>query len=163
MGRPRFRLELPVRTGWHSADAVQATVAACLRGIITDEDAQRALVLTSDELIGNALQHGAWDAAAAAGREFMVRLVGERGTVSISVESPARADDASVSRLVGELRRIAEGSAEQAYIDRLRVLTVAGASGGLGLARVAFEAACRLSAEVSTDGWLRVTADRDMP
>ena len=158
-----LRLELPVRAAWHGPDGLQGLVSTALRGVVDDDEAHRALVLTADELIANALQHGAWELDGAGGRVSMVRVVADGGGASISVENPVATQGAPAPRLLAELSRIAEVSAEQAYVDRLRVLAVGGGNCGLGLARVAFEGGCRLSAEVSTDGWLRVTATRPLP
>jgi hypothetical protein len=157
-----FRIELPVRPGWSAAEALRGAVEACLRSAVDEAEERAALSLVAGELIEGAVANGAWDAPSAAGGGFALVMSGDGERVRISIERPVRDGDPGVERLLADVRRLAESdSAEQAYVDRLRLL-VAGASReeALALARVAHEGGCRVSAEVGTDGVLRVVAVR---
>ena len=65
-----------------------------------------------------------------------------------------------MARLFDTLQRIRSApSREQAYVEMMReVASHAETIGGLGLARIAHEAACELSARITPAGTLEVTA-----
>jgi len=161
----RFRIVLPVRGGWSAGEALRAAVDACLRTAVDAAEDRSALALTAGELIEGAVANGAWDAPAARARAFALEVSGDAACVRVAVERPVRDGDAAVERLLADVRRLAEAeSAEQAYVDRLRLLVAgAGREEALALARVAHEGGCRVSAELSTDGVLRVVAVRPTP
>jgi hypothetical protein len=160
-----FRLALPVRPGWSAAEALRGAVEACLRAAVDGADDRAALALVAGELIEGAVGHGAWDAPAAADRAFELRLEADLDAVRVSVERPVREGDPAVERLLGDVRRLAgAGCAEQAYVDRLRLLVAGvGDPEALSLARVAHEGGCVVSAELATDGVLRLVAIRRAP
>jgi hypothetical protein len=157
-----FELELPLRPEWSSVEAVHTAVAACLRAAMDDRDARQAVTMVAGELIDAAVAHGAWSDPAPGARHFMVRLLGEDDAITFSVEAPSRRGDPAVERLLREVRRLSEAeSPEQAYVDTLRLLAAgADREEALLLARVLHEGGCALSAELATDGVLRVTAVR---
>jgi hypothetical protein len=160
-----FRLELAVRPGSSAAYAVRAASEACLRAAVEDAELRGALAMVASELVDAAVANGAWDAPAAAGRRFALELGCDGARVRVAVERPVRSGDPAVERLLAHVRRLAEAeSAEQAYIDRLRLLAVgAGGDEALALARVVHEGGCRLTAELGTDGALRLVAVRPVP
>jgi hypothetical protein len=157
-----FVLELPLRREWSGLQAVRAAVDACLGAAIDDGDTRRALAMVAGELIDAAVAHAAWSEDALAARPYRVRLASEGDEVTVSVESPSRPGDPAVERLVEEVRRLAESdSPEQAYVDRLRLLAAGvDRAEAVLLARVLYEGGCELSAELATDGLLRVKAVR---
>jgi hypothetical protein len=159
-----FRLVLPLRPGFGSAEALRGAVDACLRAAVDAADDRAALALVAGELIDAAVSHGAWEAPDDAAPRCELRVEADAEAVRVSVERPVREGDPAVERLLAEVRRLAgAGSAEQAYVDRLRLL-VAGVADAeaLSIARIAHEGGCRVHAELCTDGVLRVVARRSL-
>jgi len=111
------------------------------------------------ELLENAVKFGRW-AGAGRGGLATLRVVSAARTVTVSVTNPVDPDRPGVRRLLDLLQGLQESSPAEAYQARLAALAEDGTAGegGLGLARVAYEAGCRLSASVSAEGLLRVAA-----
>ncbi len=157
MARRVFHVELPIRQEWEAIEPLRASVLACLRTVFRDLATCEALAMVACELLENALKYGDWARAPAA--PFTLRVTGTDREVEVVVANPVDPASAGVRQLLAELRRIeAAPSARDAFTERLRaVATTTGAMGGLGLARIAYEAGCALSAELA-DGVLRVRA-----
>jgi hypothetical protein len=153
----RFQIELPARPEWESIEPLRQSVVACLRAVFRDLPICESLAMVAGELLENAVKFG----ARATGREPALALwvVGDEFGVGIEVSSQTRPSDPGVARLVQELERIRRApSPREAYLDALRRVALSGGEGGLGLARIAHEGGCDLSA-VEEDGLVRVRAN----
>jgi hypothetical protein len=152
-----FAIDLPVQNQWANVDLLRSSVQNCFLAVFSDVDGCQAIAMVTGELLENAVKYGDWSGT---GHPFRLRVRGERGHVSVSVENPIKADDPGVATLTRVLTWMGSfSSPADAY--RAKLLEIASApssTGGLGLIRVAYEGNCRLSADVAS-GRLCVTAD----
>jgi anti-sigma regulatory factor (Ser/Thr protein kinase) len=154
--KPRLELVVPLPEDWEAVDLVRASVLTWLRVCFPGSDAVEPLAMVVAELLENAVKFGDWKDPARRSLELSVRSNGER--MEVVVSSPTALDDPNLRALVAELDRIERApSSQEAYLERVRRLALAGA-GGLGLARIAHEGGCLLSAEVTAERVLRVKA-----
>lgn len=153
-----FQVELPIRRDWGSIEPLRVSVLSCLRAVFPDQPLCDSLSMVATELLENALKYGCWTGSDAA--LFGLRVAGDDDEVEVAVSNPVDPSDPGLARLLSELDRIqAAPSPEDAYLERMRQVAVTpGAHGGLGLARIAHEGGCALSADVSPAGVLRVRA-----
>ncbi len=155
MSRERLRLEMVLREDWQSIEDMREAAVACLRMAYPDRGAGEVLAMVVSELAENAVKYGRWSE----GGYPALKVVGYDDCIDVTVEH-GTSPDAPTSRLFDTLQRIRSApSREQAYVEMMReVATHAETTGGLGLARIAFEAACELSARITPAGTLEVTA-----
>jgi hypothetical protein len=117
------------------------------------------IAMVTGELLENAVKYGDWSDAA---RTFRLHVSGDGRRAAVSVEHPVRQGDPHVLRLLDTLRWLRGfSSAGDAYRARLMAVAAAerpGETGGLGLARVAYEGGCALRADLDGE-LLRVTAE----
>jgi len=145
MQRRLVHVELPLHPGWEAIEPLRASVLACVRSVFPHPELAQAIALVTAELLENALKFGRWGGGDGL---FALRVDGDESRVVIEVSSPVAAGDENVARLTDELTRIAAApSPEQAYTKAVRAVAL-GRSGGLGLARCAYEGGCDLSADV---------------
>jgi hypothetical protein len=158
MGHRVFHIELPIRSEWTAVEDLRGSVLACLRAVFEDDDRAEPLAMVAGELLENAVKYGRWDLHP--DEPFALRVDGSDDEVEIAVTNPVDAPDPGVARLLELLRRLREApSAREVYLERLRIVADEdGASGGLGLARIAYETGCTLEAEVLPAGVVRVRA-----
>ncbi|MBX7113843.1 MAG: hypothetical protein K1X64_05855 [Myxococcaceae bacterium] len=155
MNRERVRLEMVLRQEWQSIEDVREAAVACLKMAYPDRSAGEVLAMVVSELAENAVKYSCWNESGFP----VLKVVGYDEHIDVTVEHPT-SPDAPLSRLFDTLQRIRSApSREQAYVEMMReVATHAETTGGLGLARIAHEAACELSARLTPAGTLEVTA-----
>jgi hypothetical protein len=150
----RFAIDVPISNHWDNVELLRMSVQSCLTAVLRDVDGSELLAMVTGELVENAIKYGAWANAAA----FRLRVDGEGGEASITVENPVAG---SAEPLFSTLRWLEQfPSAAEAYSTKVKELSKlprGSQTGGLGLVRVAYEADCRLAAEVN-QGVLRVAA-----
>jgi anti-sigma regulatory factor (Ser/Thr protein kinase) len=159
--RRSLQLEIPLPEDWEAVDLLRASVLGWLRVALRGSPAVEPLAMVAGELLENAVKFGYWKDPARRTLGLAVRGVDDR--IEIVVSSPTDLDDPNLRALVAELGRIERApSAQEAYLDRVRRIALTG-KGGLGLARIAHEGGCVLSADVSPDRTLRVKAVTRQP
>ncbi len=155
MQRRLFQVELPILPGWEAIEPFRAAVLACVKAVFPQPALAPSIGLVTAELLENAVKFGRWQRDG--GGVFALRMDGHSDRVEIEVSSPVVPGDENVERLRTELARIAAApSPEQAYTKAVRAVAL-GKPAFLGLARVAYEGGCDLSAQVDGDV-LRVRA-----
>jgi hypothetical protein len=152
----QFVIELPVMNHWENVDRLRTSIRDCMSAIFQETDAVESFATVTAELLENAIKYGMWKDPTA---KVHLRVSGDAGETRVEVENPVDAsseDTQELIRTIDWLRTFP--SAEEAYHAKL--LEVAASSSGasrLGLARIAYEGGCELSAEI--DGSvLRVTS-----
>jgi hypothetical protein len=152
-----FDIDVPVRGEWSNVDLLITSVENCFTAMFADVDGCHTLAVVTGELLENAIKYGDWGGGHAV---FRLHVSGLEKNASISVENPV-SNETSVERLFAAIKWV-EGfaSADEAY--RAKLLEIANAPpsegmSGLGLARIAYEANCKLLAERDGDR-VRVTA-----
>jgi hypothetical protein len=150
----RFAIDVPILNHWENVELLRMAVQSCLTAVLRDVDGSELLAMVTGELVENAIKYGAWSNAGA----FRLRIEGEGGEATIIVENPVAGP---ADKLFETLRWLEQfPSAAEAYalkVKELSKLPRGTKTGGLGLVRVAYEADCRLAAELSQDV-LRVSA-----
>jgi hypothetical protein len=153
-----FDIDVPVRSEWSNVDLLITSVENCFTAMFADVEGCHALAVVTGELLENAIKYGDWSGGHAV---FRLHVSGLDKNASITVENPVSEDSSQVERLFAALKWL-EGfsSADEAY--RARLLEIANTPpgegmSGLGLARIAYEANCKLHAERDR-GRVRVTA-----
>jgi two-component sensor histidine kinase len=153
-----FDIDVPVRGEWSNVDLLITSVENCFTAMFADVDGCHTLAVVTGELLENAIKYGDWSGGHAV---FRLHVSGLDKNASITVENPLPGDGVAVERLFAVLKWL-EGfaSADEAY--RARLLEIASAPpgegmSGLGLARIAYEANCKLHAE-REGNHIRVTA-----
>jgi len=134
-------LELRLEPNWHAVKASWQLCLAALEGGGLDRDQALALSIAAQELLENAVKYGARQ-----GSNLELRIEKEPREVRVQVRNPAGATD-KVEELQAHLAWLrSQPDALTAYQTRLRELAASDppASGGLGLARVAYESRCAL-------------------
>jgi hypothetical protein len=149
-----FALDLPIVNDWENVDRIRTSILNCFIAIFPPGSAQAISVANvTSELLENAIKYGAWKAT----DRLRLKVWGEGDEVRIQVENPIEAG-ASARELMDMITWLSSfPSPAEAY--QARMMAFASAPTGatkLGLARIAYEGACRLSAEVD-GGLVRVT------
>jgi hypothetical protein len=146
-----FSIDLTVRNEWKNIDLLRTSVQNCFIAVFADLDGCHAIAMVTGELLENALKYGDWAHADRA--MFRLRVQGREGNIEVSVQNPLRQDDPHAANLMKQIEWLASfPKPEQAY--RARMLQIAqdeteeAAPSRLGLARIAFEGNCRISAKI---------------
>jgi hypothetical protein len=147
----RFAIDLPIVNDWANIDLVRTSVLNCFTAIFQESPGCTSFANVASELMENAIKYGDWKD----GDRLHLRVWGDRGEASVQVENPIGPGQ-SVGELLETLRWLGSfASPAEAYRARMLAFASAPRGGGgstkLGLARVAYEGRCRLSAEVAGD------------
>jgi hypothetical protein len=156
-----FSIDLTVRNEWKNIDLLRTSVQNCFIAVFADLDGCHAIAMVTGELLENALKYGDWSSSDRA--MFRLRVNGKEGNIEVSVQNPLRKDDLNAHNLMKSIEWLASfAKPEQAY--RARMLQIAqdevdeeSGPSKLGLARIAFEGNCRISAKIE-DGTVAVNA-----
>jgi hypothetical protein len=156
MTAPLFQLELPIRPAWVHAEGLRLAVIACLESAYLARDACETYGMVVGELVENAIKYGRWDSGHPLGS---VRVTGNTDEVRIEVTHQAMNEQTTASLMAFLEQLRSAPSPEAAYLATIEgVAHRAANKSGLGLARVAFEACCQLSAQLHPEGQLTVLA-----
>jgi hypothetical protein len=154
-----FSIDLTVRNEWKNIDLLRTSVQNCFIAVFADLDGCHAIAMVTGELLENALKYGDWSNADRA--MFRLRVQGREGNIEVSVQNPLRKDDPHAQNLMKSIEWLASfAKPEQAY--RARMLQIAqdeeeSGPSKLGLARIAFEGNCRITAKIE-NGTVSVNA-----
>jgi hypothetical protein len=155
----RLIIDLPVRNEWSNVEVLRTAVLSCFAAVFNDLDSCRTVATVIGELMENAIKYGDWDAAGE--RSLHLAITGEDTRVLVAVEHPVEPDSPELTRLNQTIRWLGTfDRPEDAYRARLNEYADNPPGPGvsrLGLARIAYEGNCSLSAEV-TGRTLRVSA-----
>jgi len=153
-------LEFPVAQEWGSIEPLRRSILAAVGAAYGDRDGAERLAMVAAELLENAVKFGLWSDRERRAGQATLRVVSDARTITVTVTNPVDPAQPGVRELLSRLDGIDESSPEEVYLARLRELMAdpAATGGGLGLARVAYEAGSRISAEVTAGGLLRVRA-----
>jgi anti-sigma regulatory factor (Ser/Thr protein kinase) len=155
--RHLFQIELPLRQDWEAIGPLRQSVTACLKAVFRDHALCESLAMVAGELLENAVKYGARQPGS--DRGFALSVVGGPSGVELEVSNPIDQAEPGYERLLAEIARIARApSPQEAYLEAMRRVAISGATGSLGLARIAHEGGCDVSASLGTDGLLRVRA-----
>jgi hypothetical protein len=159
MTAPVLYLELPVAQEWGSVEPLRQLVRDRLAGALEDLDAAQRIAMVAAELLENAVKFGRW-AGAGPGGLATLRVVSAGHSLTVTVTNPVDPDRPGVRRLIDLLQALQASSPDEVYQARLAALAAepSAGEGGLGLARVAYEAGGRLTARIGPGGLLRVVA-----
>jgi hypothetical protein len=152
----RFLIDLPVQNQWENVDLLRTSVLNCFSAIFRGMEGVHAFGTIAAELLENAIKYGDWTDDT---KCLHLRIWGDEDTACVEVENPVDASSPDVGDLMRTMAWLKEFvSPEDAY--RARLLAVAMSPRGvskLGLARIAYEGNCSLTAQI--DGKvLRVTS-----
>jgi hypothetical protein len=147
-----FSIDLTVRNEWKNIDLLRTSVQNCFIAVFADLDGCHAIAMVTGELLENALKYGDWSNSDRA--MFRLRVNGKEGNIEVSVQNPLRKDDPNAHNLMKSIEWLASfAKPEQAY--RARMLQIAqdeideeSGPSKLGLARIAFEGNCRITAKI---------------
>ena len=156
-----FSIDLTVRNEWKNVDLLRTSVQNCFIAVFADLDGCHAIAMVTGELLENALKYGDWTNADRA--LFRLRVEGKDPNIQVSVQNPLKKDDSHAQNLMKQIEWLASfPTPEAAY--RARMLQIAqdesldeSTGSRLGLARIAFEGNCRISAKID-NGTVTVTA-----
>jgi anti-sigma regulatory factor (Ser/Thr protein kinase) len=140
-----LQVRLPIQPGWDAIEPLRGSVQACVKAVFPDPQLAERIALVAAELMENAIKYGAWGAPGDG--SFCLQVSGAEGQVAIEVSNPSEPGDPNVARLREELQRIAASpSPEEAFLKSVRGVALKRRE-SLGLARVAHEGGCDLTAE----------------
>lgn len=155
-----FSIDLTVRNEWRNIDLLRTSVQNCFIAVFADLDGCHAIAMVTGELLENALKYGDWSNTDRA--VFRLRVEGKDPNIQVSVQNPLVKDNVHGQNLKKQIEWLASfPTPEAAY--RARMLQIAqdesdeGSPSRLGLARIAFEGNCRISAKIE-QGQVTVTA-----
>jgi hypothetical protein len=147
-------LDISVGRQWSNLESLRGTVQASMEAAGLDPEMARMAALAAHELGENAVKYGSWDRN---DDHFTVHVTIDAATVTIRVENPLAGADVPES-LLQAIEHI-EQHADDALTAKVQEIAQSGIDqGGLGLARLAYEAGCQLRAEAH-DGRLAVIAE----
>src|SRR5688500_3102996 len=156
----RGMLELTIAPDWRSATSHWDVCLGFLRDHGLDDDEAYALTMSATELLENAVKYGAWEREPGTGILLTVEVEGR--AVSVEVHSPVTEDPELLRELdetIEWIRRSADPMGT--YVTRLMSASGAGtgpSESGLGLARIAYEACCKLDFYVTSENHLALEA-----
>ncbi len=156
-----FSIDLTVKNEWRNIDLLRTSVQNCFIAVFADLEGCHAIAMVTGELLENALKYGDWSNADRA--MFRLRVQGRDNNIEVSVQNPLRKDDTNAQNLMKSIEWLASfPKPEQAY--RARMLQIAqdesddeDGPSRLGLARIAFEGNCRITAKIE-NGTVSVNA-----
>jgi hypothetical protein len=159
MTEPLFVLDLPLCRKWRVAEQLRVGIVSCLSSLYPSADYCETVGMVVSELLENALKYGHGVPEAIGPSSLRIRVTGNAVGVDVEVSNPVDPRDANLYKLFEILEHINHASSPHAaYVDRMREVATGGGAGGLGLARVAYEANCSIEARVGADKLLRVRA-----
>ena len=149
MSELKYRIDLPVGNQWENVERVRESLLVCFSAMFADARGWHSFATVASELMENAIKYGCWE-----GNGFLqLRVWGDLEWAHVEVQNPVDVASDNVRDLLETIDWLRGfPSAEDAY--RERMLEVAKAPIGvsrLGLARIAYEAGCELSAAVIDD------------
>lgn len=154
MSAGALSLVLPVRHDWAAIERVRKATVACVALAYPRGEMHEVLAMVVAELLENAFKYGDWSS----GKPARLAVEGTERSVRISVRHPIAPGD-HLDRLAHVLADLSRArSAKAVFTQRMLEVARQHQSGGLGLARIAHEAGCRLLATQPFPGWLEVTA-----
>lgn len=150
-------IDVSLRGDWNDVERVRASVWNCITAALGPDDARDALAMVAAELLENAVKHGSANDGAPPMR-MRLRVAPSRGVIVVENTVASERCAERVLQSLEWMRGFA--SSEEAYYARLLALAEAPDEGGsgLGLARVAYEGGCVLSADYRA-GVLYITAE----
>jgi hypothetical protein len=142
-----YLIDLPVYRRWENVDLLRTSIVNCFSAIFTETESIYAFATVAAELLENAIKYGHYEDASS---KLHLKVWGNAAEAHVQVENPIAGEDNDTRELLRTIDWLKSfPSAEQAYHARL--MEVAVASEGvskLGLARIAYESACEIRAEV---------------
>ncbi len=154
-------LELPIEQEWRTIGLLRRSMFERLSAAHIDRDGAQRIGMVVSELLENAVKFGLWSRRDSLAGRASLRIEGAGRALAVTVSNPVDAANPGVLELLERLCDIDQATPEEAYLARIRALLsdpTAG-PGGLGLLRMAYEAGCRISANVTAGGVLHVRAD----
>jgi hypothetical protein len=146
----RLIIDLPVRNEWSNVEVLRTAVLSCFTAVFNDLDSCRTVATVIGELMENAIKYGDWERDGE--RSLHLAITGEENMVMVAVEHPVAPDSPELARLNQTIRWLATFQRpEDAYRARLNEYAENPPAPGvsrLGLARIAYEGNCALSAQV---------------
>ena len=155
-----FSIDLTVRNEWRNIDLLRTSVQNCFIAVFADLDGCHAIAMVTGELLENALKYGDWSTRDA--RCSASASTASEGNIEVSVQNPLKKDDHERAE-ADEVDRVARlASRSRSGLSRAHAADRAGRGGGigpsrLGLARIAFEGNCRITAKIE-NGTVTVNA-----
>jgi hypothetical protein len=154
-----FKIDVPVRNEWANVSLLVTSVQNCFSAMFSNVEGSQTVAMVTGELLENAIKYGNWSSV---GHHLRLNVGGGARGAMVSVENPV--DPGAAADLQRTLEWI-KGfpSADEAYRARLLALaqTTDRDVSKLGLARIAYEARCVISAEILGET-VRVTADVEL-
>ena len=152
-----FIMNVPVRNDWSNVSLLVTSVQNCFNAMFASLEGSQTIATVTGELLENAIKYGEWDSA----NMFRLNIGGEGRTARIVVENPVRDPEAAESlvRTLAWIRAFpTPADAYRAKLLEVAKLPATDGVSGLGLVRVAYEANCRLEAQIENK-IVRVIAD----
>ncbi len=151
-------LALRIDPEWEAIKAAWDPCRAMLARVGFDDDATYQLAMVSQELLENAVKHGAFRQGERI--SFEVRAGPE--DVTLEVKSRVGVDDANLRRFDRMIQWI-RGFQDpfEAYVQRMKTVSTqpySNGESGLGLTRIAYEGRCVIDFYVDDDSTLAVSA-----
>ncbi len=163
--RGRFVIDVPIGEDWDLIEQLRTGILGCLAAAFPAPGLRDLAAMVVGELLENALKYGDWGPRPEGPAACRLEVQGGPDLLSVSVAHPVKAGP-GLDRLHQALAALASApSVEEAYLTRMREVAQRAGPGnsGLGLLRIAHEAGCRLSADVTPEGLLTVTALSSLP
>jgi hypothetical protein len=151
----RFAIDVPILNHWENVELLRMSVQSCLTAVLRDVDGSELLAMVTGELVENAIKYGRWNGN---NNAFRLHVEGDGGDAIVSVENPVKDQPEGLFTTLRWLEQFpSPADAYSQKVKELSKLPRGSQSGGLGLVRVAYEADCKLAAELNGDV-LRVSA-----
>ncbi|HET6614189.1 MAG TPA: hypothetical protein VFG83_19455 [Kofleriaceae bacterium] len=149
-----LRIELRIPSSWERIEDVRQGIRGFAKVVFADDDLEYALAMATAELLENAVKYGRQDGEISA-------LVKEHESGFVVAVTSAVDHDADIERLHARIAWL-NGFATAGDAYRARIAQLASderGRGGMGLARIGYEADCTIEAR-QTGGTVTVTATR---
>lgn len=160
MATINFQIQVPITPNWTNIDLLRTSVLNCLATIFKDTEFCRQVSMITSELLENAVKYGDWDRSELSG--FKLRVSGDEERVDVEVSNPVDVKGQDVKKIFDTVEQIRSApNPEEAYRQRLRLVAEQLETDGtsqLGLARIAYEGHCDVSARLDDSGVLFVSA-----
>lgn len=152
-----LNLTLDIPAEWSKIDPARDAVGLLVLAIFGDDDLRDALAMVSEELLENAIKYSR------PGSSVALSIEHSDGGVSIAVTNSVNEATDHLAKLVERVAWVGSfPSAAEAYAASVARVYAQGSgkgSGGLGIARIAYEGRCGLACDASVPGRVTVTAN----
>ncbi|OUS32507.1 hypothetical protein A9Q99_00080 [Gammaproteobacteria bacterium 45_16_T64] len=151
MSDPILYIDRDIAASWQNIASTRESANRFLTSQCLAEDTIEAMSMVINELIENAIKYGSYIGKTGVSTiDLTIEVLPKK--ISVLVSNPVASNSPYIHNLTKTVSSINEfDNAFEAYVNRIKLISEDKLINGLGLARIAYEGECELSAIVDND------------